>query len=296
MDHLKSYSEFLKNKLELKKPIKIVFDASNGATGKILRETFENYPKIEAIFINNEADPDFSAHGPNPLEPGAGINLEKKTKETEADLGVVFDADGDRAFFADNSGELLSSYLISLLLFKNQKPPFVVEEIVFQTLRVIGDISLDNLIVTKVGSLYIKEAMRKRGASVGAEYSGHYYFKDFFYTDSGILTAIKIINTLSVSDFTLKNFKESLPNHKIVTGTIPVKTSGWPKIKKEIKMSLEKETNIHLDERDGITVEFSDSWLNIRPSNTEPLARLMAGAPTQEQAEFLLKKIINITN
>src|SRR3990167_6992312 len=171
------YSDFLKKNLNPQKKLKVIFDCSNGTAGPILKQLTINNEQLTTYFINDKPDGNFPAHGPNPLKSGALKQLQNKVKKYKADLGIIFDADGDRVFFIDNLGRFINPDAIAKLLIWNLKPK-----------KIIIDV--------RTGWL-IKKMMRKTNADFAAEYSGHYYFKNFFFVDSGILAAIEIINAIS---------------------------------------------------------------------------------------------------
>jgi len=272
--YLKIYQKFLAGFIDLKKPLKVVFDCSNGAAGKILAGL--KHKNLKLKIINQDLNGNFPAHGPNPLERGALTRLKKEVWRGRADLGVIFDADGDRAFFIDNQGKMAPSYLIAHLLFLTNKPPFIVDIANFEALQ-YAKLLPSHIFPSKVGTYFIKKLMRAKKASVGVEFSGHYYFKDFFYSDSGILAAIKIMNIISDLPYSLSDFKKLLPQ-KISMGYY-----NWPlssaKAQKFLKLVLKqyKEKAIKIRTIDGITFEFENSWLIARPSNTEPLLRIFKG-------------------
>jgi len=313
MSHLKLYTKFLNKNLKISRPLKIVCDASNGTVGPVLKETFKNNKKIKLILINQKSDGNFPAHGPNPLAKGAMDETSKRVIKEKADLGAVFDADADRVFFVDDKGNQLPSYLSSIVLFEASKPPFIADELVYQSLRFLKIFSRKDLLPSKVGSYFVKVKMKEIKANVSAEYSGHFYFKDFFYADSGMLALIKMCNFISSSEDIwtstlvhnvraktkyrskvgyisksgqLSEFIEKLPEFSIQTSEIKNADVGEYE-KKLQKIAREKKAKI--EKRDGITLIFENGFLNLRPSNTEPIIRVTCGARTEEEG----KEIIN---
>ncbi len=267
MDYKKAYIDFLKTYIHTTRPLRVVFDASNGPAGMLVKDLFKD-TSVEAIVIHDDIDPDFRAHGPNPLLPGASDSCARAIIEHKADMGVMFDADADRAMFLDNKGVMLPACFIAPLLFKGSKPPYVVDELVYQSVSMLHTVPEKDLIPSRIGASFLKEAMRKEGATCGAEYSGHYYFKDFFNLDSGIFAAIMVINAYD-------GFKND-SGHTIVTKEI--RTAG--KNMAEIYANLEKKYTplaVRVDKRDGLTFVFDTYWINTRSSNTEPIMRIIAG-------------------
>ncbi len=286
MNYLQSYSSFLKKFLKVQRPLKVVCDASNGIAGMVVRAVFGNHPKIKLILINGKPNGNFPAHGPNPLADSALNQCVEKVKKEKADLGAVFDADGDRVFFIDETGRPLPSFLTSILLFESSKPPFVADELVFQSLRLMKAFPPKELKPSKVGSYYVKTEMKKHKAGVAGEYSGHFYFKDFFGADSGMMALIKVLNLLSKSDNTLLAQIKNLPEF-----FIEMKNQKFQGNFSDLQNQLEKrfsKSAVKIEKRDGLSVIFKDSFLNIRASNTEPLIRLTAGAKTKKYCYKLL--------
>jgi phosphomannomutase len=258
--------------VNLKKPLRLVFDCSNGTTGIVLKKL--KIPNSKIIILNSKPDGNFPAHGPNPSSYQALKQLSKTTKEFKADLGIAFDADGDRAFFVDETGKLIKPYLIAYLLFLNNKPPFIADITTFEALS-YAKILPPKTFLSKTGTYFIKKEMIKRKASIGAEFSGHYYFKDFFYADSGIFTAIKIINIVSSLPYSLATFKKLMPQ-KILIKQLNLKTTNHEKVIKKITQKYQNKAK-NIIKTDGVTFEFEKGWFTIRPSNTEPLIRLFIG-------------------
>lgn len=292
MDYASKYAEFLKKHAEIKRPLKVVCDTSNGATSIVL-EKLVDIPNIELILINNTPDPEFPAHGPNPLATEATKELCSKVLEIGADFGVAFDADGDRAFFVDNEGKLIPSYVTAAIWFKYSTPPFIADELVYLSLTTSGVIKEKDVAPSQVGAFFIKESMQKNDATLGAEFSGHFYFKEFFGLDSGIFSMIHMTNILSQQDKTLAELCSGLPQQTIVNADLKLHQTTWDKLIETIK---EKTSSIakNIIERNGLTLITEDGWINIRPSNTEPFVRISVGSTTKEIAELNMISIIQI--
>ncbi len=291
MNYTDRYIGYLKKFVRSEKPFKVVFDASNGPAGKIIHGVLKDDSKITFELINDDIDPDFTAHGPNPLAPGASKQCAQKVIATRADLGVIFDADGDRAIFLNNSGVIMEPYLILAILSKTTPGPYVVDEIIYNCLNQMKLISSDLLIQSKVGSYFIKEKIREHNAQLGIELSGHYYFKDFFNSDSGIVAALKVIEALSRStdnQISQINHPKLILDELIVTNDLP-----WASIEADLSKKFKETHNIR--KLDGITVVGKNEWLNIRKSNTEPLLRITGGGRELEAKKLIVdvKKIIS---
>lgn len=281
MDYIKIYANFLKKFLEPQRKLKVVFDCSNGTAGLVLKNLLK--PKIQSlspILINEKPDGNFPAHGPNPLVPGALKQIRKTVIKHKADFGVIFDADADRVFFIDNLGKFINPDIIARLLIWRLKPKKTIIDI--RTGWLVRKLTTDDrrpttnssqFTISKAGHYFIKKLMRKIGADFSAEYSGHYYFKNFFYADSGILVAIEIINAVSKLPYRLSDFVDLLPRyHRSDELNFEIKNDEERLMKKAEKTYKTEATKI--SKLDGLTMEFSDWWFNLRLSNTEPLARL----------------------
>jgi phosphomannomutase len=275
MNYKKAYINFLQKYIHIKRPLKVVFDVSNGPAGMLIKDLWHK-TGVEAILINDKLDPDFKAHGPNPLLPGASKSCAQTIKKYKADLGVMFDADGDRAFFLDEKGEMLPACFVAILLCNESKPPYVADELVYQSLRLLKAVSNQKLVSSRIGAYFIKEKMREQKATFGAEYSGHYYFKDFFNADSGLFVSIQFVNMFSGMEQSLSEWKASFGEHSIITTEI--ETAG-----KDMKLLYRKLENVYtpqalrVDKRDGLTFVFDSYWINTRSSNTEPIMRIISG-------------------
>lgn len=289
MDYLKSYSDFLKKFLKPKRKLKVVFDCSNGTTGIILKKIFRKLNvkgQMSIVLINDRPDGNFSAHGPNPLIKGATRQLEKKVKKQKADLGVIFDADGDRVFFVDNRSRWVDPNESAYILTKFFKPPYVVGAVSSKRIKTKGTI------ISRVGHYFFKKLMREKKASLGLEHSGHYYFKNFFYCDSGILAAIYVINFVSSLETDLASWLDNLPKY-YRSGEINFKVKDKEKVLAKIEKKYKKSSG-KISKLDGLTIEFKDWWFNVRPSNTEPLLRLNVETTNKKLINQKLKEIKKI--
>jgi phosphomannomutase len=290
MDYTTLYTDFLKNYADLKKPLSIVADASNGATGKILQSLLPKLGLKKSLLVNDNPDPEFPAHGPNPLLPGVLDDLAKKVIAEKADLGVAFDADGDRAFFVDEKGNALPSFVIAALLFKYSSPPYVADELVYQAHHHMKLFTLNELHPSKVGVFFIKQVMKVKQATTGAEFSGHFYFQDFFGADSGLFTMIRVLSILSSIPQSLSEFAKGLPSHFIKNVDLKIFGKNWLEIQGKILETYSLD-DVTIERREGITLQLKNGWVNIRPSNTEPILRIYAGAEDEKTASGLVDEV-----
>lgn len=300
MDYINIYADFLKNFLKPQRKLKVVFDCSNGTAGIILKNL--KTKKLKAILINQIPDGNFPAHGPNPLKFGALKQLQNEVKKQKADLGMIFDADADRVFFVDNLGRFVNPDIIARLLIWHLKPRKVIIDI--RTGWLVRKPTTNNLrpttnnqqlIISRVGHYFIKKLMREIKANFAAEYSGHYYFKKFFYADSGILAAIEAINAVSKLPYKLSDFIDLLPQYHR-SDELNFKVKNPQECLKKIEQAL-KAKNYKLKAKisylDGLTMEFEEWWFNLRPSNTEPLIRLNIEAKSKKLLNQKIKELRN---
>src|SRR3989344_6974511 len=210
---LKLYAKHLKSFLKLKKPLKVVFDASNGSGALLFKLVAEKNPKLSVIFLNNKPNGDFPGHGPNPLDQGATDELIANVKKHKADLGIVVDNDADRVFFVDEEGRLLNSTETMIFLGDNFSGPMVVDFMIGPLAYQYFEKQKRKIITSRVGLYFIKKAMIENKASFGAEYSGHFYLPEVFGSDCGIMSAVHFLNKLSSLDGSLSKWLEQLPRY-----------------------------------------------------------------------------------
>lgn len=275
MNYTKLYIDFLKNFLKPKNPLKVVFDCSNGTTGIILKELFRDPSlrsgRLSAVLINDNPDGRFPAHGPNPMLEGAMNDLSKAVLKNKADLGVIFDADGDRVFFVDDRGREVINDVPIILLAKNFSGPVALTINVGLLARDFLEKSGKRIFDSRVGHYFIKKVIKEKRINFAAERSGHYYFKDFFYADSGILAATQFINSVSRLKKRLSIWIDKLPRYYRsgeINFEIKDKEAAMERVEKYIS------ENRKVSRLDGLTVESREWWFNLRPSNTENLIRL----------------------
>lgn len=284
-DYRKIYLDNITNKSNLKKPLRIVFDCSNGPAGHVFKNL--RIKNAEINLINKKVDGNFPAHGPNPFSPGALSQLRREMYKKKADLGVAFDGDGDRVFFLDNKGRLLPSYIIVYLLSFTYKPPFIADIFTFKSIEYTGFLK-HKVYPSRVGYYFIKKAAKRYDSSFGAEWSNHYSFKETYYSDSGLLAVIRVMNVLSSLPYSLADFFDLTP--KFYFDQFNIKTKNPKALLEKIKGNYEKKA-ISIDKIDGFAFNFKDWLFVVRASNTEPLIRLFVGARNKKVFEENLLKI-----
>jgi phosphomannomutase len=273
--YTRTYAEFLRSFLSPATPIRVVFDFSNGPTELIVPRIVEGNRLITPLFVDRTLSGNFPGHGPNPLVGGALIHLHREVLLHHADLGVIFDADGDRAFFVDHRGRSVPAFVIAALLARHERPPFVFDTRTLLPLERTG-LAPAGATLAPVGSFFIRAAMRRTGAGFAAEYSGHCYFKDFFSADSGILTALKVVNAVTRLPYPLADFCDLLPHH-IAVSELNVRSEAPAETIARLSAHYRPHAKKYR-KFDGITLDFGDWFMNARPSNTESLVRIFGGS------------------
>ncbi len=289
-EHVKAYVDFLMTKLDVNRPLKVVVDCSNGPTGIVMSELIKKFfPDILLVAINDRIDPDFSAHGPDPSHPGAILDVADKVAQTGADLGVVFDGDGDRAVFVNEKGKAIPSQIIAAYLIENTPGIHIADTIIYEALVHADKRLRERIIVSKVGRYFINKEMHAQKGVIGAEFSGHFFFAEFYGADCAILMMIKVLNMLSRSDKPISKQIDKFSRHSVFAekANISKPFNGYMKA---VKVHAMENKPRKVSDSDGLTIDFGDSWINMRPSNTEPVIRITAGASKQKDAESLAEE------
>lgn len=292
-DFRAEYLAYQKEKIKDISNLNIAVDVSNGMAGLFIRDILGDKPH----YIFEDLDGTFPNHEANPLEPENIVDAQKLVKETKADIGVIFDGDADRVMFVDENSRFISPDLIIALLanhFLKEKKEGVKVLQDIRTSKAVGEYVRKfngEMHMWRVGRAYAALKLREIDGLFGGELAGHYYFKEFFYSDSGLLAASYVLNI--VSD--LK--KQGISLSEAIAEIEVYKNSGEMNFKIEQKQEAMDAVIAHFKSQgtpdafydfDGYRIEFADWWLNIRPSNTEPYLRFLAEAKTTE----LLDRIV----
>ncbi len=274
------------------KPLHIAVDAGNGMAGKIFPE-LEPYVPFEVEELYFDLDGTFPNHIANPLVPENLKDVQAAIKRHDCDAGVAFDGDGDRAVLLDEMGEPVSGTVLTALLaeyFLKLHPGATILHN-----AICGRAAVEAIkkaggkpVRTRVGHSFIKGEMRKNNAVFGGEHSGHYYFKDNYMADSGLIAAVIGLYILSLSG---KKLSELAAPYRKAYVQIPETNFEVADKKGMLKKIAGTFPDDESDMLDGLTVNFADSWFNVRPSNTEPLLRLNAEAKTKQELDRLVAKV-----
>ena len=290
------YTEKLLSLIDAKKikPLKIVVDAGNGVGGFIFEKVTKDLP-IEIIPLYFEIDGRFPNHQPSPIEEKNLIDLKKKVIDENADLGLAFDGDGDRVYLIDEKGQTVSATLTSAMIAKEmlRKKPgghinynINVGWIVPETIAKYGGTSQ----VTPVGYSLIKPQMRREGSIFACEHSGHYFFPDLYYADSGMMASLIVIEIISKSGQTISEILKEFDIY-FLSGELNTKVKDQVS---KISLLQEKYSDGDQSEMDGLKVEYKDWRFIVRGSNTEPLLRLNVEAKTKELMEQKTKELMEL--
>lgn len=277
------------------KPLKVTVDAGNGMAGKIFPE-LEPYVPFEVEELYFDLDGTFPNHIANPLEPKNLVDLQTAMQKSVADAGVAFDGDGDRAVLLDENGEPLTGTVLTAILaeyFLRLHPGATIlhnaicGRAAVEAIKAAGGTPVR----TRVGHSFIKGDMRTHGAVFGGEHSGHYYFQDNYMADSGLIAATIGLYVLSTSGKKLSELAAPYRTKYVQIIETNFEVTDKDAILAKLSESFPDGT---ADTLDGLTVNFADSWFNVRPSNTEPLLRLNAEAKTQTELDTLVGKVTAI--
>ena len=299
MDIKKDYLDFLLKYKGDWSDLKIAMDVSNGMASLFVRDIFGDQP----AYIYEELDGRFPNHEPNPLVPANVEALKKLVAETKADIGVIFDGDADRVMFVDENSRFVSPDLMIAVLGhyfleeRGEKGP-VLQDI--RSSKAVGEYLTPmgaEMNTWRVGRAFAALKLRELDGVYGGELAGHYYFRDFFYSDSGILASILILNVVArmkaqgISLSQLIARIEKYQNSGEINFRLERKQEAMDAVR-DYFMSTEKST-AYMD-FDGYRVEFPDWWFNIRPSNTEPYLRFLCEATSRELLDEKVAKVREI--
>ena len=291
IDHVLSFVDLKKIK-----PFKVVVDAGNGMTGKIMPMFQEKLP-IKVIPLNFELDGNFPGHPSNPLLPESQKQIKEAVVKEKADFGVIFDGDTDRLFFVHEKGEFIPADMTLLILaklFLEREPGsgivynVVCSKVVPEMIKKWGG----RPIRSEVGYVNISKNLKEQKGIMGGEISAHYSFRDNAYADSGFIAFVILLQELSVSDKPLSEIMA--PFYKYKKGEEHnIEVNDILGILTEIKKEYQ---DGEIDELDGVSVRYPNWWFNVRPSNTEPLLRITVEADNEEIYDREYNKLVDYIN
>lgn len=276
------------------KPFKVVLDPGNGMATSYLEEALKFLP-IKPVKLFFGLDGNFPNHEPNPIKPENTVLAQKAVLNEEADFGFSFDGDGDRIILIDEQGQRIGNditlaFVAKWFLEKHPGAAIVKQIVCSKTVDDVVKQAGGKVVVSRVGTAYIKDSLRKNNALIAGEISGHFFFKDFWNFDSGLLILLLILQVLSESDKKPSEIIAEI-DHYFRSEEINSEVEDQNAKMEEIK---EKYSDGKIDLMDGITVYYPDWWFNVRPSNTEPLLRLNVEANTRGLMEEKRDELLNL--
>jgi phosphomannomutase len=299
-DMLTEYVAYLHRLVDLSasRPLKVVVDAGNGMGGHTVPAMFDGLP-MDIVPMYFELDGSFPNHEANPLDPKNIVDLQAKVREVGADAGLAFDGDADRCFVVDERGEPVPPSAVTALVavreLKKDPGGTVIHNLI--TSKAVPEIVAEHggkPVRTRVGHSFIKGEMAKTDAIFGGEHSAHYYFRDFWRADTGMLAALHVLAALGEQERTLSELTAEYSRYA-ASGEINSTVDDQAARIADVEKAFAGRDGVTLDQLDGLTLMFADgSWANLRPSNTEPLLRLNVEAATSAGMAQLRDEILEI--
>jgi phosphomannomutase len=298
-DLLPGYAEYLRKLVDLSgiRPLTVVVDAGNGMAGHTVPTVFEGLP-ITTIPLYFELDGTFPNHEANPIEPKNLRDLQKAVKENHADIGLAFDGDADRCFVVDERGEIVGPSSLTAMIatreLAREPGATVIHNLI--TSRVVREIISEHggtPVRTRVGHSFIKAKMAETNAVFGGEHSGHFYFRDFWFADSGMLAALHTLAALGRDDRPLSVILADFSRYA-ASGEINSEVADQAATTQRVKDVYASQPGVTTDELDGLTISGDTWWFNLRPSNTEPLLRLNVEASDEVEMAAIRDEVLGL--
>jgi phosphomannomutase len=296
-DVLPEYGKFLRGLVDVTelRPLRVAVDAGNGMAGHTAPEVLGAIPALTVLPLYFELDGSFPNHEANPLDPANLVDLQRFVVETGADIGLAFDGDADRCFVVDERGQAVSPSAVTALVASRELSREIGGTVIHNliTSRAVPELVIERggtPLRSRVGHSYIKALMAETGAIFGGEHSAHYYFRDFWGADSGMLAALHVLAALGGQDRTLSDLGADYQRYE-ASGEINFTVHDAPSCVESVLKSFG--TGIHsIDHLDGVTVDLGDGkWFNLRTSNTEPLLRLNVEARTSDEVDGIVDQV-----
>jgi phosphomannomutase len=299
VDLLPGYADYLRKLVDISaiRPLTVAVDAGNGMAGHTVPKVFEGLP-ITLIPLYFELDGTFPNHEANPIEPENLRDLQRAVVDHHADIGLAFDGDADRCFVVDERGQVVSPSALTALIavreLAREPGAAIIHNLI--TSRAVPEIIAEHggvPVRTRVGHSFIKAKMAERSAVFGGEHSGHFYFRDFWFADSGMLAALHTLAALGGQDKPLSQLMAGYSRYH-ASGEINSEVADQAEATARVKQAFASRPGVSTDELDGLTVSTADWWFNLRPSNTEPLLRLNVEAGDESAVAALRDEVLGI--
>jgi phosphomannomutase len=276
-DHVLSFID-----LSALRPLKVVADTANGMGGLVVPRIFAKLP-IDLEILFGDLDGSFPNHPADPIQPENLKDLQARVLDTGADVGLAFDGDADRVFLVDDKAQPVSGSLTTAMVAKAVLEKHAGEKVIYNLIcsKAVPEVIRENggtPIRSRVGHSFIKGLMAETGAVFAGEHSGHYYFRENYRADSGLIAAVIVLELLSKAAAPLSDLRKPFDRYA-ASGEINTEVRDPHAV---IERVAEAYAGRDQDRLDGLTVDMGDWWFNLRPSNTEPLLRLNLEAATPE--------------
>lgn len=296
-DVLADYGKFLRSLVDVAglRPLRVAVDAGNGMAGHTTPAVLGPIEALTVLPLYFELDGSFPNHEANPLEPANLVDLQKFVVETGADIGLAFDGDADRCFVVDERGGPVSPSAVTALVAGRELSREIGATVIHNliTSRAVPELVVERggtPLRSRVGHSYIKALMADTGAIFGGEHSAHYYFRDFWGADSGMLAALHVLAALGEQDRPLSELMANYQRYE-ASGEINFRVADAPTCVESVLKAFGQET-VSLDHLDGVTVDLGEgAWFNLRTSNTEPLLRLNVEARSAQEIEEIVRRV-----
>jgi phosphomannomutase len=276
---MSGYADYLKTLVDLSgiRPLKVAVDAGNGMAGYTVPRVLDGLP-IDIVPLYFELDGTFPHHEANPIDPANLADLQQAVLDSGADIGLAFDGDADRCFLVDERGEIVSPSVLTALIavreLAREPGAVIIHNLI--TSRAVPEIVAEHggkPVRTRVGHSFIKAEMADTGAVFGGEHSGHFYFRDFWFADSGMLASLHVLAALGSQPGPLSSLLACYGRY-LASGEINSEVTDQAAAAARVRETFAARPGVTVDDLDGLTVAADDWWFNLRPSNTEPLLRL----------------------
>jgi len=298
-DLLSGYAAHLKKLVDVSaiRPLKVAVDAGNGMAGHTVPKVFEGLP-LTVVPLYFELDGTFPNHEANPIEPANLRDLQRAVIDAEADIGLAFDGDADRCFVVDERGHIVSPSVLTALIAVRELAREPGAAVIYNliTSRSVPEIITEHggaPVRTRVGHSFIKARMAETGAVFGGEHSGHFYFRDFWYADSGMLAALHVLAALGEQQAPLSEILAGYGRY-VATGELNSEVQDQAAATERVRAEFASRPGITADGLDGLTITGDSWWFNLRPSNTEPLLRLNLEAADEDTMLRLRDEVLGI--
>jgi phosphomannomutase len=299
-DVLAGYAAHLHSLVDLTgiRPLKVVVDAGNGMGGHTVPVVLADLP-LEIVPLYFELDGSFPNHEANPLDPANLVDLQAAVRKHDADIGLAFDGDADRVFVVDENGDPVSPSAVTALvavreLAKGHGTTIIHNLITSKAVPEIVREHGGDPVRTRVGHSFIKAEMARTDAVFGGEHSAHYYFRDFWRADTGMLAAMHVLAALGEQSRPLSELTAAYSRYA-ASGEINSTVADAPGKMAEVRSTFGDQDGASVDDLDGLTVQLSDgAWFNLRASNTEPLLRLNVEAPDEARMTEVRDRVLGM--